>query len=540
MTDYAYDDDDAPSLSVSDPVWRILTGAAAFAIGVFICGSVGSYVATDPSWNAATDADVQNLFGGSGAVFADLARQTLGWSSWTAGLALMIGGAMRTVLIGAPRIRRWFQGFLFVPLSAAFFAAWPVPESWPLSAGLGGVVGDGLFHFASMPFRALMLPSPDTWAGIALGMLALWAGLSALGFRRGDALLLKDAAASSSIRAARQAHGVGGALFAVLKFLAPKKKERAEHVEVEREERARVVLTDDDQSASRFLRGRKKIEIEEEEDLDYDDEDYVDDEADEYDDLDDEDYDDEDLEDEDEADEPVRKPLFTLPSARPKPPVEPKVAKPVERRRKAGRLPSIELLEQTEERADSIDEDALLAKAARLSEVLKEFGVRGRVKEVRPGPVITLFEMEPAPGVKSSRVISLADDIARSMSAKSARVAVVPGKNAIGIELPNEERETVYLRSLLQSDAYTGSRASLPMALGEDIGGVPTVVDLAKMPHLLIAGTTGSGKSVGVNAMILSLIFRHTPEQCRFIMIDPKMLELSVYEGIPPLGAGRD
>jgi len=137
--------------------------------------------------------------------------------------------------------------------------------------------------------------------------------------------------------------------------------------------------------------------------------------------------------------------------------------------------------------------------------------------------------------VKSSRVISLADDIARSMSAKSARVAVVPGKNAIGIELPNENRDTVYLRTLLQSDAYSGTRASLPMALGEDIGGVPTVVDLAKMPHLLIAGTTGSGKSVGVNAMILSLIYRHTPEQCRFIMIDPKMLELSVYEGIPHL-----
>ena len=130
MTDYAYDDD-THSFSVSDPVWRILTGAAAFAVGVFICGSVGSYVATDPSWNAATDAEVQNLFGRSGAVFADLARQTLGWSAWTAGLALMIGGAMRTVLIGAPRIRRWVQGFMFVPLSAAFFAAWPVPESWP-------------------------------------------------------------------------------------------------------------------------------------------------------------------------------------------------------------------------------------------------------------------------------------------------------------------------------------------------------------------------------------------------------------------------
>jgi S-DNA-T family DNA segregation ATPase FtsK/SpoIIIE len=143
--------------------------------------------------------------------------------------------------------------------------------------------------------------------------------------------------------------------------------------------------------------------------------------------------------------------------------------------------------------------------------------------------------MEPAPGVKSSRVISLADDIARSMSAISARVAVVPGKNAIGIELPNEDRDTVYLRTLLQAEAYVGTRASLPMALGEDIGGVPTVVDLSKMPHLLIAGTTGSGKSVGVNAMILSLLYRHSPEQCRFIMIDPKMLELSIYEGIPHL-----
>ncbi|MCB9970927.1 MAG: DNA translocase FtsK 4TM domain-containing protein [Hyphomonas sp.] len=533
MTDYAYEDDDAPSLSVSDPVWRILTGAAAFAIGVFVCGSVGSYVPTDPSWNAATDADVQNLFGGSGAVFADLARQSLGWSSWTAGLALMIGGAMRTVLIGAPRIRRWLQGFLFVPLSAAFFAAWPVPQSWPLSAGLGGVVGDGLYHFASMPFRALMLPSPDTWAGIVLGMLALWAGLSALGFRRGDAKLLKDAAATSGLRAARQAHGVGGALFAVLRVLAPKKKAVDAQALHEREESARVVLTDDDYTARSFLKRRRKIEVEEEvDDEDYDDEDdYPEAEADDYD-----EYDDEIDEDEEDDEEPARKPLFTLPSARSaRKPSEPKVAKPVERRRKSARLPSIDLLELTEERADSIDEEALLAKAARLSEVLKEFGVRGRVKEVRPGPVITLFEMEPAPGVKSSRVISLADDIARSMSAKSARVAVVPGKNAIGIELPNEERETVYLRSLLQSDAYTGSRASLPMALGEDIGGVPTVVDLAKMPHLLIAGTTGSGKSVGVNAMILSLIFRHTPEQCRFIMIDPKMLELSVYEGIPHL-----
>ena len=167
--------------------------------------------------------------------------------------------------------------------------------------------------------------------------------------------------------------------------------------------------------------------------------------------------------------------------------------------------------------------------------MLKEFGIQGRIKEVRPGPVITLFEMEPAPGVKSSRVITLADDIARSMSAVSARVAVVPGKNAIGIELPNDEREKVFLRSILQYEAYVNSRASLPVALGEDIGGQPTVVDLARMPHLLVACTTGSCKSVGVNAMILSLLYRHTPEQVRLILIDPKKLEFTVYEGIPHL-----
>ena len=154
---------------------------------------------------------------------------------------------------------------------------------------------------------------------------------------------------------------------------------------------------------------------------------------------------------------------------------------------------------------------------------------------VSPGPVVTLFEFEPAPGVKSQRVINLADDIARNMSAQSARIAVVPGRNAMGVELPNRRRETVWLRDMLNSDTFTHTDAALPLILGEDIGGVPFVTDLSKMPHLLIAGTTGSGKSVGVNAMILSLMYKLTPEQCKFIMIDPKMLELSVYDGAPHL-----
>ncbi len=189
--------------------------------------------------------------------------------------------------------------------------------------------------------------------------------------------------------------------------------------------------------------------------------------------------------------------------------------------------------------ADRVDtelsEDALEANARVLEGVLEDFGVKGSIIHVRPGPVVTLYELEPAPGIKSSRVIGLADDIARSMSAISARVAVIPGKNAIGIELPNRRRVTVYLRELLASADFERTKQKLPMCLGKTIGGEAVIADLARMPHLLVAGTTGSGKSVSINTMILSLLYHHTPETCRIILIDPKMLELSVYDGIPHL-----
>ena len=180
------------------------------------------------------------------------------------------------------------------------------------------------------------------------------------------------------------------------------------------------------------------------------------------------------------------------------------------------------------------DKEALEQNARMLESVLDDFGVKGDIVKVRPGPVVTMYELEPAPGTKTSRVISLADDIARSMSAVSVRIAVVPGKNAIGIELPNAMREMVYLRELLAAADFERSKG-LALALGKDIAGAPVFVDLARMPHLLIAGTTGSGKSVGVNSMVVSLLYRFTPEECRFIMIDPKMLELSAYDGIPHL-----
>ncbi len=200
-------------------------------------------------------------------------------------------------------------------------------------------------------------------------------------------------------------------------------------------------------------------------------------------------------------------------------------------------LPPLELLAEPKKaaRLPEFSKEFLEENARRLESVLEDFGVRGQIINVRPGPVVTLYELEPAPGIKSSRVISLADDIARSMSAISARVAVVSGRNAIGIELPNPKRETVYLRELMQGDSFIKNHTTLSLALGKNIGGEPIFADLAKMPHLLIAGTTGSGKSVGINTMILSLLYRLPPDKCKLIMIDPKMLELSVYEGIPHL-----
>lgn len=476
---------------VSDPVWRIVSGTCAFALGVFICGSVGSYDPLDPSWNAATNRSVENLFGSGGAVFADLMRQLLGWSAWVAGLALMIGGAMRAVLIGAPRVRRWLLGFLFVPLSAACFASWPVPTSWPLRAGLGGMVGDGLHDLAAMPFKALLLPMPDMLSGLVAGALAMLCAFAALGFRRGDARLLQAAASQSSARAARKAGGLFG------RFRFGRKSAADARDEYDQAQ----IMRSDTPKFERVSQVEDDIEDAMVEDLP----------------------------------PPARTPSKPVTVTAPRSATVPKPQVKRNRKARGRKVPPMDLLQVPPTQRNEIDEDALLAKANRLAEVLREFGVRGRIREVRPGPVVTLFELEPAAGVKSSRVISLADDVARSMSAVSCRIAVVPGKNAIGVELPNDERQTVYLRSLLDNDIYTKTKAALPMALGEDIGGAPTVVELAKMPHLLIAGTTGSGKSVGVNAMILSLIYKLPPEECRFIFIDPKMLELSIYEGIPHL-----
>ncbi len=244
--------------------------------------------------------------------------------------------------------------------------------------------------------------------------------------------------------------------------------------------------------------------------------------------------------------------IFAVPTSEPKAVVQHTAPKPVQKSKKAKaeaqpslfadksgaeyETPPLGLLASpTTIVRHHLSDEALEQNARMLETVLDDYGVKGEIVSVRPGPVVTMYELEPAPGLKASRVIGLADDIARSMSALSARVSTVPGRTVVGIELPNENRETVLLREMLAGKEYGDGNHGLPLALGKDIGGEPIIANLAKMPHLLIAGTTGSGKSVAINTMILSLLYKLTPEDCRMIMIDPKMLELSVYDGIPHL-----
>ncbi len=244
------------------------------------------------------------------------------------------------------------------------------------------------------------------------------------------------------------------------------------------------------------------------------------------------------------AEEPARTMPFLPLKSRPviKPVVPAKQAPPKQERlpmlEVGWTFPSLDLLRPAPERANTGPTEEALQNNARLLEtVLQDYGVQGKIVEIRPGPVVTLYELEPAPGIRSARVVGLADDIARSLSVVAVRIATVSGRNVIGIEVPNAKRETVYLSELLGAEMWDQQSGKLSIALGKDISGAPIVADLSRMPHLLIAGTTGSGKSVGVNAMIMSLLFRLSPEQCRLILIDPKMLELSVYDGIPHLMA---
>ncbi len=454
-----------------------LRGGVTAAFGAALATAIFAYDPLDPSLNAVGAGGVSNVLGGGGAVLADVAMQSLGLTAWLAALLFVVAGVARVTDPdpGASRLRlrlRTACGAAGVlMLSGAL--AWPAPPAaWPLAKGLGGFWGDGLVHGFSDLISYARIPFGEVIAAIAL----LAFGLVAFGYGLGLSHL--------------DARAVGGGL---ARLLTPRPRLRtARPARAAKVGLRRAVGPGPTEVATAEL-----------------------------------------------PDEP------TSDAARVKPP---KVAakESLREQREAQstfeflnpggfKLPELSMLTKSKPRAAQFDEGALRQNAQLLESVLAEFGVRGQVDQIRPGPVVTLYELAPAAGVKSARVVALADDIARSMSVASARVSVVPGRNAIGIELPNQRRETVYLRDLLATPEYERGGQVVPVALGETIGGEPYIADLAKMPHLLIAGTTGSGKSVGVNAMILSILYRLPPEQCRMIMIDPKMLELSVYDGIPHL-----
>lgn len=471
-------------------------GLGLMLLGVFIIVALLSFHESDPSFNVAATRAPANLAGKAGAYISNSLLQTLGLAS-TFVVAMSLAWGWR--LFASKRVpsmvgMRFVMFLLSLVLLSTVCSAIEPPVSWPINNGLGGAIGllmyRGLNH--------LFAPAASTV--FALVLLVGTAPL-ALGLSFGEWRSLFSGIARLPVM-----------LYAAFNWLRPV---RVEDLAYEQDEE------DEEEKQGFFARlvnkFRRSDDTEEDEVIEYEEE----------------------GDEEEEAPKPRAKKQAKDIVVAPRAKAQPKIAQSsLELRPRKGQfqLPPLNLLSEPVKKQKKQVSEASLSQNARLLEtVLNDFGVNGEITKVRPGPVVTMYELEPSPGTKSSRVIGLADDIARSMSAISTRIATVPGRNVIGIELPNLTRETVSLREMLEEEEFASNSASLPIALGKDISGAPIVVDLARMPHLLVAGTTGSGKSVAINTMITSLIYKLTPEQCKFIMIDPKMLELSCYDNIPHL-----
>ena len=475
---------------------------------------------SDPSLNHATNARIHNLLGAPGAIAADLVMQFIGLASAALLAPPAFWGWSLVTKRRLERPRLKVGLYLTGVIAAAGLASLlPAPGSWPLPTGLGGVVGDAVL---AIPRRVLPL-SP--WATIALGCslagIAILALAAASGVGSGPNSPAEDARDNQAGKARARALArfddeddedepsfgmvtIGAVIHALLtakgtlrRMVVRGSKPASESLPILSPAPAPASpapwsgLRDADDILTVAAALAPRVQG--------------------------------------SALSPFAGAARVAPASR-------SAADIFARPRGEWVMPSITMLTEPKKSVGAkVSQDALEQNARLLEGVLDDFGVKGEIVNVRPGPVVALYELEPAPGIKSSRVIGLADDIARSMSAVSARVAVVQGRNAIGIELPNQRRDTVYLRELLASEDFGKSNHRLPIALGKTIGGDAVIVDLTRMPHLLVAGTTGSGKSVAINTMILSLLYRMKPERCRLIMVDPKMLELSAYDGIPHL-----
>jgi S-DNA-T family DNA segregation ATPase FtsK/SpoIIIE len=460
-----------------------LTGLVLGLFGLAVLVALACYDPRDPSLNTATSRHSANLGGPLGAILADILLQGFGLAGAVPGVAMLTWAWRIASRRGLGSTAARFAALLAaLPVLAGVLASLPIPSrvAWPTGAGLGGAIGNLLATAGLTAGKGVLGP---------VGALIIWVmGLALAGTLTVLALGLSASEWRSAGYGVRQA-----AQFTI------RRRWSAPSVRLPR--------------LARVLRSRSQP-------------------------------------DGHSGQDPEVLTRLIPPMEEEAPPVISRLTRPVlppVRRPRQDSLPlpeagwqfpSLSLLKPPPARAASgPSEEALQANARLLESVLSDYGVQGSIVEIRPGPVVTLYELEPAPGIRSARVIGLADDVARSLSVTAVRIATVPGRNVIGIEVPNAKRETVFLSEILSSDELNKHGGRLTLALGKEINGAPLFADLARMPHLMIAGTTGSGKSVGVNAMILSLLYRLSPDQCRLILIDPKMLELSMYEGIPHLMA---